>query len=603
MGQRKGLQAVGDVIDHAEPAPQLGRGKASAGRARREDPELPLLPPGCPVKPLGKLGQVCFYLDEQGQLINLDPIKHGKTHIRNLFGRQSQLCDEYWPRYSDKVDERTGERIIKGWKPEDAADLLMNACAHAGIFDPQGKVRGRGAHRGRDGELILHCGDKLLIGETANDAGGYQDPGLYGGFVYPTAPALPRPDPGDVDDTAGVELLELFRAWYWERPLIDPMLLLGWIAAAIIGGALRWRPHAWITGSSATGKSTLQTLLELLFDGAALHTHDASEAALRQILGHQTLPVFFDEIEADPDNRANMKVVKLARLASSGGVIFRGGQDHIGHEFVAKSCFLFSSILLPPILNQDRNRLAILELQVIPEGATAPAPGDDQVRELGRRIRRRLVDQWPRLEATLLSYKQSLAKNGHGGRSQDQFGTLLAVADLLLYDHEPDAELLAEWGSRLAIDGLAEKAMELSDELECVQFLATTPLQVRGGDEPLPISKHIVLATDPQADKAADRLEHYGLKLVNAIEPSAEGKSWGACKPKPGKPLYLAIANSHEALAKIFQGQRWSDGVWTQSFGRVPGAIKRVKVRLAGGKSQWATLIPLEAIVDLTEEK
>jgi predicted ATPase len=33
--------------------------------------------------------------------------------------------------------------------------------------------------------------------------------------------------------------------------------VLGWIAAATIGGALDWRPSLWITGDLSTGKSTL----------------------------------------------------------------------------------------------------------------------------------------------------------------------------------------------------------------------------------------------------------------------------------------------------------------------------------------------------------
>src|SRR5690606_17311575 len=114
----------------------------------------------------------------------------------------------------------------------------------------------------------------------------------------------------------------------------------------MLGGALKWRPHVWVTGSTATGKSTLHELLELLFDGGALHTADATEAGLRQILGQQTLPVFFDELEANEDNRRARAIIGLARLASSGADMHRGGQDHHGHEFTARSCFLFSSILI-----------------------------------------------------------------------------------------------------------------------------------------------------------------------------------------------------------------------------------------------------------------
>jgi hypothetical protein len=145
------------------------------------------------VKPLGKSGQLCHYLDEQGQLISLNPRDHGKTHIQSLFGRRSGLVHEYWPRYG-KPDKDTGEPTVTGWMPEKAAEILQAACAHAGLFDLQGKVRGRGAWRGPAGELVIHHGDKIYRSGGVLDRP-WEDPDLIDGYVYPTAPAMPRPDP------------------------------------------------------------------------------------------------------------------------------------------------------------------------------------------------------------------------------------------------------------------------------------------------------------------------------------------------------------------------------------------------------------------------
>lgn len=587
-----GLKAVADAVDAAKPAPKVGARRRHAGE--ENEPELPMLPAGCPVQPLGKLGQVCYFLDEAGQLIALDPQKIGKNHIRSLFGRKSELCDTYWPRFNDKG-------IQNGWKPEIAGDLLMRACAWEGIFDPQGKVRGRGAHRGEDGELVLHCGDKVYFAGTTSP--GYMDPGSIGGFVYPTAPSMPRPDPEDITSSPASELLGMIRTWRWARPIIDPMLLLGWIGAARIGGALIWRPHVWVTGSSATGKSTLQQLLEHVFDGGALHTHDASEASLRQILKQQTLPVFFDELEAEEDNRKNKTIIKLARLASSGAVVLRGGQDHIGHEFIVRSCFLFSSILLPPMLEQDRNRLAILELLRLGDDASRPILNEKELGLLGRQLIKRMADQWWRFGETLDKYQRALADVGHGGRSQDQFGTILACADLMLYDATDD-DVVKEWAQRLEATSLAEKSTDISDEDEIVQFLGNSFLPAqRGGEEPEPIVRFIRAGLQPDGDKARSRLENFGMRLVEAV-PKDDG-TFGAKRPGvnlASGELYLSIANVHEGLTKIFMNKRWGEGVWTQSLARVPGAIKRVKVRFAGGKAQWSTMIPLPAIIELTEE-
>jgi hypothetical protein len=92
---------------------------------------------------------------------------------------------------------RRSARQPKGhgqWHPEIAADVLQRACAFAGIFDPQGRVFGRGAHRGKNGELILHCGDAVFV---AGEEREYRQPGMIDGMVYPTAPKIPRPDPDE----------------------------------------------------------------------------------------------------------------------------------------------------------------------------------------------------------------------------------------------------------------------------------------------------------------------------------------------------------------------------------------------------------------------
>lgn len=599
MAARGGLKAVESALDAARPAPKVGRGKKDD-----EQRELPLLPAGCPVKPLGKLEQLCFYLDEQGQLIALNPRDHGKTHIQSLFGRRSGLVHDYWPRFG-KPDKHTGEPTVTGWMPEKAAEVLQAACAHAGLFDPQGKVRGRGAWRGRDGELIIHHGDKVYISGFSPGMA-WHEPDLIDGYVYPTAPAMPRPDIGQVDDAPGIYLLSLLRSWYWERSKIDPYLALGFIAAAPFGGALDWRPHVWVTGDSSTGKSTLERkLLAPLFEGMSLRTHDATEASIRQVLGKQTLPVFFDELEAEANSDRAFRVIKLARLASSEGVIFRGGSDHQAREFVARSCFYFTSILMPTMLAQDRNRMAILELKPIPDKAREPMLERSAIVELGKQLRRRVIDQWRRYDATLAAYKRALTLKGHSGRSADQFGTLLAFADLLLYDGpEPEPEVLSDWAEALRACDLAETADNRSDAEEAIEFLTGYPLQLRGGEEPQPLSRYIerglgrgaTTLDGSGAERARSTLENHGLKLVVLTDKG------GAAEPKGAQlPTHLAIANSHEQLARLFRDKRWAGGVWSQTFGRVPGAVKRVQVRYARDGGRKATLVPIEALLGAQE--
>src|SRR5690606_9963036 len=160
-----------------------------------------------------------------------------------------------------------------------------------------------------------------------------------------------------------------------------------------------------------------------------------SAAGVWQELGYATLPVMLDEAEATEDNRQIDKLIRLARQASSGGMVLRGGADHGSAKFMARSCFLFSSIVIPPLEPADLSRLAILELGAR-RGRPPFAIKAAELRDLGEAMTRRLVDCWDRLPAALHAYRQALEAEGMTARACDQFGTLLAVADVLLHDQE-----------------------------------------------------------------------------------------------------------------------------------------------------------------------
>ena len=261
--------------------------------------------PDLPVTPLGKFGDVCFYLDDLNQLVELRAEKHSKLAIEGLFGRRAELLDVLWPRKS--WDKRREEWVVTGWRNEQASRALMGACAHKGVWSAMDRVRGAGAWAGPDGELVLHLGDKILVVPADGGEVELLVPGQVGELVYPTAPTARKPARRRVaaagcGDNPAATLLEILRSWHWRRPEIDPYLLLGWICAAMLGGALPWRVVAWITGGAGTGKSTLQGLIKHVFGPAGmLQTADGTAAGVRQVLKYASLPVGIDEAEADAD--------------------------------------------------------------------------------------------------------------------------------------------------------------------------------------------------------------------------------------------------------------------------------------------------------------
>lgn len=628
---------INDALSNPKEAPPM----ADPGDTRAElrQRERPPLPPGCPVKPLGIASDIagqqrCFYLNFNGQLVGLEANnRHGKLGLIGLFGPESDWLETHFPQWSKPIYEGRGaarvciqESEIVGFDQAEAARAMVEECCRKGIFDPAGKMRGAGAHRQRAGGIVLHCGDKLLVSRHFATTGELRDtiwidPGLHEGFVYTAAAPLPRPDIEEAHPRCAEKLLATLMTWHWKRPLLDARFVLGAIGASLVGGWLPWRPNIWITGNKSTGKSTLngeRGLLDGLFGTGQFRTSNASAASIRQSLQNSTVPVMFDELEPGPNNSRQTEVMELARVASSGGTMHRGGQDHSAHEFTLRSAFWFSSINIPPLTPQDRSRLAIVELRALPRKAVPPDLAAMNLPRLGQQLLRRMVDGLGRIEATKLKYHAALAGAGHDSRACDQFGTLLACADVLLHDWPtPDEEEIAHWASECRPDRMAEISEQEPEQVECLHHILTSEVQARGGDEREALGTWIGKAvafvanphldrSDPRAgdDRADRRLQQVGLKLVNAklIIRAGDGAParWGSVPFDPKLPGFLAVANNHQALARLFAGQRWQGGVWKQSLGRFEGAIEGIKVRFAHSVS-WSILVPLWQVLDEAE--
>jgi hypothetical protein len=556
-----------------------------------------ILPDDCPVIPLGLSGDAYYYLDGLGQLREIRAKDHGRLHLQALFGTSTEFLYRHWPRMSQ--DKTTKAWVTTGWKPELVAEDLMKAGAARGVWSPQARVRGPGAWRGDDGELIVHMGDALLIVPPDGSRPREERPGVVGGYVYPTARAAlrPHPDPQPGGDAGpGADLLRLYDSWQFERGTIDAQLMVGVSAAGMLGGALERRPVHWTTGGYGTGKSTLQDAAKwLMGPGGALQTADATAAGIRQALRYSSLPVWLDEAEAAEDNRRLSALVELARSAHTGAMAVRGGSDHESSTFNLYSVLGFSSILIPPLKSQDLSRLLIFRLRKLPPDAKPPKISERQMAGLGRRILRRLVDGWPRWEGTLECYRAAMHAGGHAARGQDVFGTTLAAAHLVLHDGEPQAELdLEPWSRRLSAGSIAE-AQPDADEQSCLNFLMTCQL-----DDPVNrqrrsvadwlrrASGRISCATDEQL-RAGEVLGSAGLRMV-----------------QEGVTRWMAVANQHTGLARLFAGTHWAGGpdttgVWVQSLERLEGARKpapggdgKPKRYRIGGMSVRCTLLPLD---------
>src|SRR5262249_17740826 len=107
-------------------------------------------------------------------------------------------------------------------------------------------------------------------------------------------------------DTESIKVLQLCRALRWRKP-VSGDFLAGWIVLAPFSGALTWRPHIWLTGSAATGKSTLmRDVVRKLVTIAEYVEGPTTASGIRQTLNRDARPVLFDEAErtgASSDSR------------------------------------------------------------------------------------------------------------------------------------------------------------------------------------------------------------------------------------------------------------------------------------------------------------
>ncbi len=548
---------------------------------------------GCPVRPLGTSNGVFHYLNGLGEHVELT--KHAAQDIMAAFNRHIPALCFAFPKYVQGKDG-TPTRKLQHFDHQLAAVAMLQACGERGVFSPFGRVRGPGAWADDDGKLIYHAGDEVLIG------GQWCPPGVYADKIYPATGKIPRPAV-ELKGNPAEDVLAKLGTWRWRRPAIDPVVALGLTCAQMMGGALEWRPVGWWTGDAATGKSTLQKLMSHLHGGEAglLKAEDTSEAGIRSVVGQSTLPVAVDELEPDKDNPRKVKaVIELARRAASGGVVFRGSADQKGHQSMARSAFVFSSILIPPMPAQDRSRLIQLDLDRIPDGAPKLPMDPRTLRKLGAGIKRALIDRWPTWAERLELWRAALARHGQTGRGSDNYATVLAMADMALHEALPTEEVTEAWAAKLG-KSVTDDSVDIgSNADDMITWLLGQEYDVYRSGEKYVVAQWLMTAASLPG--APDGI--LGQQAPAAQDARRKAANEKLCKAGirvegVGQKASLIIANNPlPQLAKLFDGSEWAGGVWTQAARRLPGADVRPTMSFAGQKSR-ATAIPFKAIPGL----
>lgn len=558
-----------------------------------------------PVTPLGVEGELFHLIDSNGQFRSLKASDFSHAGMQALYSATPNWPAFHYPRHGKVTQDADGNPKpppITSFKDDDLRQALFRACSRAGLFSPSDRMRGRGMWTDKAGDLIYHAGEELWFFDRKAGRVRSMECGLHEGYFYPRFPALPAPWTEAVTRSLNpvAELVAMLRSPNWRRPDIDPVLLLGWLGVAYLGGALDWRSHVLLLGDKGTGKSTLQDAFKVLFGDALFHTADTTAAGIYQRMKIDTRPVAVDELEPDADSRKVQAVVQLMRDASSGAVGRRGSSDGVAGEFQMRQAFLFSAINNPVQKAQDLSRVAILRLDPLPPDAGKPPVINGDT--CGRMVLAVLMREWPRFEATRAAYMAALHAGGHDARGQKTYGTLLAAADLLIGDTAselriPMADEADWWRDNLGAASLPEVEDASANWRKCLNTILSSQVEAwrgvrRGtvGQLLEDIKRHRVDGTgtaemEVDIDKARRDLAETGLGLVDPGTAADRIGNW-----------VLAIPNEHPQVNKLLRGSDWEGGGWKDALRQCPieGLIvadpKKNRVAI-GGVQRRCTLV------------
>lgn len=472
-----------------------------------------------------------------------------------------------------------------------AINWIVACSLKRGMFNDE-NIRGRGAWKDGD-NTIVHVGEYLVVNGKDTKLKDYR-----GKHVYERGTPLQLNTNNPLQVAEANRLMEVVKLMNWERE-ISAYLLAGWCVVAPFCGALKWRPHIWLTGAAGTGKSwVFKNVVRRLMEGMALGVQgDTSEAGIRQTLNHDALPIVFDEAEGE-DKRAQERmqaVLGLMRQSSSedGGMIAKGSAGGSPLSYKISSCFAFASISVQLSQQSDRTRVTVLGLR-----KADPKTGPQRWAELQEtyksiitdefvaRLQARTIQMLPTINRNAITFASAAAEVIGDQRSGDQLGAMLAGAYSIHSSNliSPSDALAwlkdKDWSEEKSLDKTRDEISLLSHMMEQMTVVETMTSKYERN-----IGELVHTASSPanvddfiMPTEANARLKRHGMKVEDG---------------------HLVISNTADWIK-----HRLANTPWTKNHNkillRLQGAHSIETTRFGSGIQTRAVAIPLEVIFDKT---
>lgn len=535
--------------DLADPAPPDISPRGLLDAALNPPPPPP--PEPQPFRLLGFDNEKFHYASRaSGIITELTASEHTESNLNRIAPRDYWLANFPPARGSTKPDYPT------------IVDHLIQKQFATGFFDEE-SIRGVGCWID-SGRVLYHAGDRLFIDGRETALHDYR-----GHFLYQRRQkrlSIDLSNPLSVPECAPfLDLCQRLR-WadgskWWYLP--------GWLVSACVGGALDWRPHAWLRGGRGTGKSWIyQNIMAAMLITAIKAQSSTTEAGLRQLLGRDALAVIFDEMESrdESSSRRIFAVLELMRQSSSetGGSIFKGSTSGVAVQYRIRSSFCFQSIAKARTQPADDSRITSMELD-------KPNPGDfPAIKALWKitsgdpaycmRFLARAILNARLIRDAAAIFGVAIAHAAGNSRTGQQYGAIAAGFWSLNSDVLPTTEQAVDWANTNDWQKLREEADDEEDPKRCLDIVLQAKIKVeddgRHYEQSVGECLHLFFTLIRQHPKVIPRYAALMRHGVHPIEDSFD------------------IAGTHEELRKIFKGTQYADN-WKDNLLRIDGATRK----------------------------
>lgn len=558
--------------ENTEKAPEPSKN----GRKKKSDDEDPL-PPAVPMtenEPFRILGYnrgEYYYLPRgAAQVVGLTPSNHSRANLYQL------VTDQFY--WGVRFPSRSA-----AFNLDHAQCALLEIGQALGVFDRE-KLRGRGAWMDA-GRVIVHTGGAVYIDGEKNK------PGMTaGGNIYESAAELGALIPGEIASTAEAnKLVQICERLTWEDNL-SGALLAGWCVIAPVCGALKWRPHIWVTGPASSGKSTVKNdiIRRVVGPFAEYFEGSTTEAGIRQSIGADARPVIIDEFESEDQTAAArvQKILDMSRISSSGGKVTKGSATGEAESFTIRSAFCFSSINTAVKYFADDTRISKLVLK-----RNTDDDADEHYRRISsdilswfddgfaKRILGRSIENLHTLLKNCDVFVTAAARVLHSRRAADQVGTMLAGLYLCYSTKTIGVDEAEKWIRKH--NWVEHTAIDMADdEMRLLEKIATSKIKLMNGHGVKEMS--------------------IGSVIMNCFKDHGVNGDWEQELNSIGIKIEndgFVISNTSTPMRKILEGTPWCAD-WRRSLKQLTGASVCNTIYFSPGIRSKAVKLPYALLDD-----